>query len=282
MTSTGYWYIICEGTSVSISGYPMLVCFTLGFAMNYIYVIAKPRFSSILNGLSYIQKQVLLCRVLHCVLCIFYIQDHLWLGSFRRVFYIQNIFYWICYSLLCLYIVYDKDIFDWRCCALLYMYNLHNSNIFEGVCNALLHKYILYDRNIFDWVCYALLHKYILYDRNIFDWVCYALLHKYILYDRNIFDWVCYALLHEYLLYDRNIFDWVCYALLHEYLLYDRNIFDWVCYALLLVVIITHLVDIFHHSNTLARVHIRIMAITIILIWIRLLKNFRAFSLLGE
>lgn len=61
-----------------------------------------------------------------------------------------------------------------------------------------------------------------------------------------------------------------------------RNIFDWVCYGLLLVVIVTHLVDVGYHVDLLARMHIRIMAITIILIWIRLLKNARAFSYMGR
>lgn len=59
------------------------------------------------------------------------------------------------------------------------------------------------------------------------------------------------------------------------------NIFDWVVYTLLLFCIITHLVDIGYHNNTISRLHIRVMAITIILIWVRLLKNLRAFSFLG-
>jgi hypothetical protein len=55
-----------------------------------------------------------------------------------------------------------------------------------------------------------------------------------------------------------------------------------VCYTLLLVCIITHFVDVAHHTTFIARLHIRIMAITVILIWLRLLKNARAFSYLGE
>ena len=60
-----------------------------------------------------------------------------------------------------------------------------------------------------------------------------------------------------------------------------RNIFDWLCYVLLIICTITHLVDIFKHSPTVARLHVRFMAVTIIAIWIRLMKNIRAYSLLG-
>lgn len=60
-----------------------------------------------------------------------------------------------------------------------------------------------------------------------------------------------------------------------------RNIFDWICYALLTTCVITHLVDIWAHTNFVARLHIQIMAVTIIVIWLRLMKNARAFSTLG-
>ncbi|KAL5020929.1 hypothetical protein ScPMuIL_000084 [Solemya velum] len=59
------------------------------------------------------------------------------------------------------------------------------------------------------------------------------------------------------------------------------NIFDWICYVMLLLCISTHLVDIFDHSINLALAHIRLMSITIILLWLRLMKNARAFALLG-
>ncbi|ELU06894.1 hypothetical protein CAPTEDRAFT_184604 [Capitella teleta] len=59
------------------------------------------------------------------------------------------------------------------------------------------------------------------------------------------------------------------------------NIFDWICYALLTTCVITHLVDIWAHTNFVARLHIQIMAVTIIVIWLRLMKNARAFSTLG-
>ncbi|XP_060072617.1 transient receptor potential cation channel subfamily V member 3-like [Ylistrum balloti] len=59
------------------------------------------------------------------------------------------------------------------------------------------------------------------------------------------------------------------------------NVFDWVCYGFLFFVIITHIVDIIHHSEDLARLHISVMAITIILLWVRLAKSARPFSLIG-
>ena len=61
-----------------------------------------------------------------------------------------------------------------------------------------------------------------------------------------------------------------------------RNIFDWLCYILLLVDICTHVADVISHSEAVARAHIRLMAITIILLWLRLMKNARAFALLGK
>ncbi|XP_064624369.1 transient receptor potential cation channel subfamily A member 1-like isoform X1 [Lineus longissimus] len=61
------------------------------------------------------------------------------------------------------------------------------------------------------------------------------------------------------------------------------NIFDWVCYVLLLSCIVTHIADVALpvHSVLLAHAHIRIMSVNIILLWLRLMKNARAFSLLG-
>ena len=53
-------------------------------------------------------------------------------------------------------------------------------------------------------------------------------------------------------------------------------------YTLLLACVTTHIVDIVNHTLFVARLHIRIMAVTVILIWLRLMKNARAFSALGE
>ena len=69
-------------------------------------------------------------------------------------------------------------------------------------------------------------------------------------------------------------------SVLHYSLIF-RNWFDYICYAFLLACIVTHVVDIAHHTNMLALAHIRIMSITIILLWVRLMKIVRAFSLLG-
>ncbi|CAG5133070.1 unnamed protein product, partial [Candidula unifasciata] len=60
------------------------------------------------------------------------------------------------------------------------------------------------------------------------------------------------------------------------------NIFDWICYIMLLVCIATHVADIISHTEILARLHIRFMAATIILLWLRLMKNARAFAILGN
>ena len=79
-----------------------------------------------------------------------------------------------------------------------------------------------------------------------------------------------------------SIFAWINECFLTKFLVDFRNIFDWMVYTLLLACVITHTVDIVHHTLFVARLHIRIMAITVILIWLRLMKNARAFSALGE
>ena len=73
-------------------------------------------------------------------------------------------------------------------------------------------------------------------------------------------------------------------CLLNLWLLFflHRNIFDWWCYAFLLAVIVTHIVDIAAHTDGLARAHIRLTAVTVIFLWLRLMKNIRAFATLGE
>ncbi|CAH1253679.1 TRPA1 [Branchiostoma lanceolatum] len=59
------------------------------------------------------------------------------------------------------------------------------------------------------------------------------------------------------------------------------NLFDWTLYLLLLVCITLHVVDVFAHSKEVARWHIRIFALTIIIMWLRLMKNARAFKAIG-
>ena len=50
---------------------------------------------------------------------------------------------------------------------------------------------------------------------------------------------------------------------------------------MLIICTVTHIVDVVNHSENVARAHIRLMAVTIILLWLRLMKNARAFALLG-
>ncbi|XP_064625559.1 uncharacterized protein LOC135486578 isoform X2 [Lineus longissimus] len=61
------------------------------------------------------------------------------------------------------------------------------------------------------------------------------------------------------------------------------NVLDWICYIFLTTCILTHLTDVLLpvHSVTLARAHIRIMVVTLILVWLRLMKYARAFAALG-
>ncbi|XP_013392770.1 uncharacterized protein LOC106160659 isoform X2 [Lingula anatina] len=59
------------------------------------------------------------------------------------------------------------------------------------------------------------------------------------------------------------------------------NVFDWICYFSLLISIIIHLVDVFAHTAMLSRWQVRINALSIIIIWLRLMKSAKAFSLLG-
>ncbi|ESO84661.1 hypothetical protein LOTGIDRAFT_168525 [Lottia gigantea] len=59
------------------------------------------------------------------------------------------------------------------------------------------------------------------------------------------------------------------------------NVFDWTCYFLLTVCVATHIADVIAHSEHLARWHVRFMSFTIIILWLRLMKNARAFTLLG-
>jgi hypothetical protein len=60
-----------------------------------------------------------------------------------------------------------------------------------------------------------------------------------------------------------------------DFFCFNRNIFDWVSIILLLVCIGTHIDDIVAHTENKARNHIRVMAVTVILISVRLLKSAR-------
>lgn len=49
-----------------------------------------------------------------------------------------------------------------------------------------------------------------------------------------------------------------------------------------MAVIGTHIADVAAHSEMLARSHIRLTAIVVIFLWLRLMKNIRAFAMLGK
>lgn len=59
------------------------------------------------------------------------------------------------------------------------------------------------------------------------------------------------------------------------------NIFDWISYFMVLASIITHLVAVLTDSSAVSKVHTNLMSATVICLWIRLLKIFRAFTSLG-
>uniref|UniRef100_A0A8C5N5B2 Ion transport domain-containing protein n=1 Tax=Leptobrachium leishanense TaxID=445787 RepID=A0A8C5N5B2_9ANUR len=60
------------------------------------------------------------------------------------------------------------------------------------------------------------------------------------------------------------------------------NVFDWIVYFLLLAVILTHIADIVVRDNPdLHTSHVRVFAVTIIFLWLRLMKHARAIRFLG-
>ena len=62
----------------------------------------------------------------------------------------------------------------------------------------------------------------------------------------------------------------------------DRwNYFDWVTYVMLIIVIILHVINVTVQSNNYNDIFIRILACSIILVWVRLLKFARPFPSLG-
>ena len=62
----------------------------------------------------------------------------------------------------------------------------------------------------------------------------------------------------------------------------DRwNYFDWVVYIMLIIVIILHIINVVVQNNRYNDVFIRILACTIILVWVRLLKFARPFPAQG-
>ncbi|CAL8297716.1 unnamed protein product [Merluccius merluccius] len=59
------------------------------------------------------------------------------------------------------------------------------------------------------------------------------------------------------------------------------NIFDWLVYSLLAAVIGVHLADILLVSAALHTASLRLLSVTIIFLWLRLLKHVRAFRVMG-
>ncbi|XP_028846032.1 transient receptor potential channel pyrexia [Denticeps clupeoides] len=59
------------------------------------------------------------------------------------------------------------------------------------------------------------------------------------------------------------------------------NIFDWLVYVLLIVVLGLHLTDIFLVSSMLRGYSLRLFAVVIIFLWLRLMKHVRAFRVMG-
>ncbi|GCC29704.1 hypothetical protein chiPu_0008146 [Chiloscyllium punctatum] len=62
---------------------------------------------------------------------------------------------------------------------------------------------------------------------------------------------------------------------------FGRNLFDWMVYLLLFALIATHVVDLVTQSEFIHVAHIRLFAVTIIFLWLRLMKHVRAIRALG-
>ncbi|KAL0964344.1 hypothetical protein UPYG_G00322550 [Umbra pygmaea] len=66
-----------------------------------------------------------------------------------------------------------------------------------------------------------------------------------------------------------------------NYLQDPWNIFDWLVYILLMVVFGIHVADIFLLAGTLRDYSLRLFAVVIIFLWLRLMKHVRAFRVMG-
>uniref|UniRef100_A0A3B3CR86 Si:ch73-193i2.2 n=1 Tax=Oryzias melastigma TaxID=30732 RepID=A0A3B3CR86_ORYME len=60
-----------------------------------------------------------------------------------------------------------------------------------------------------------------------------------------------------------------------------RNVFDWLVYCLLAASFCVHMTDVFHPSDHLHALSLRLFAVSIIFLWLRLMKHVRAFRLMG-
>ncbi|XP_034408331.1 transient receptor potential cation channel subfamily V member 5 [Cyclopterus lumpus] len=63
--------------------------------------------------------------------------------------------------------------------------------------------------------------------------------------------------------------------------LWRRNVFDWVVYSLLTVSFSVHMADVLHPSILLHTTSLRLFSITVVFLWLRLMKHVRAFRLMG-
>ncbi|XP_027131299.1 transient receptor potential channel pyrexia isoform X1 [Larimichthys crocea] len=59
------------------------------------------------------------------------------------------------------------------------------------------------------------------------------------------------------------------------------NVFDWLVYSLLTAAFSVHVVDVFHPSVGLHAASLRLFSVTVIFLWLRLMKHVRAFRLMG-
>ncbi|XP_041645596.1 transient receptor potential cation channel subfamily A member 1 [Cheilinus undulatus] len=59
------------------------------------------------------------------------------------------------------------------------------------------------------------------------------------------------------------------------------NVFDWLVYSLLTASFSVHMVDVFRPSAGLHTISMRLFSVTIIFLWLRLMKHVRAFRLMG-
>uniref|UniRef100_A0A3P9L274 Transient receptor potential channel pyrexia n=1 Tax=Oryzias latipes TaxID=8090 RepID=A0A3P9L274_ORYLA len=59
------------------------------------------------------------------------------------------------------------------------------------------------------------------------------------------------------------------------------NVFDWLVYCLLAASFCVHMTDVFHPSDHLHALSLRLFSVSIIFLWLRLMKHVRAFRLMG-
>ncbi|OAF67744.1 hypothetical protein A3Q56_04422 [Intoshia linei] len=62
---------------------------------------------------------------------------------------------------------------------------------------------------------------------------------------------------------------------------FNRNILDWSVIVMIIVCSISHMVDVVHHSISIARFNLRFTSITIIMLWVRLMKYVKPYTVIG-